>query len=399
MTTFFEGWRQTWHRVLTDAGARLLLVVAPVLYSLFYPLPYIREIVRQVPIAFVDLDHSSLSRQLGRYTAAHETLRLVARLESVAAAESALKEGRVRGYLIVPPHFRAEVLRGRETTVAYGGDATYFLQFKQVLTGFAESVGTFNAGIKARQLLAAGRNRGQVVAALAPVTTRAHPVGNTREGYASYLIPGVFLLILQQTLIFGIGLVRGTHREAGGVRGGLNLRGFAGMGVAFFTLYAAHAAFHFGAVSWLYDLPTHGHPDLLALYLVPFLLASVLLALALSGLCGRRESSINLFLITAIPFLFLAGMNWPFEMMPAPLPWIARLLPSTAGIQGALRLNSLQAQWPEVSGWWLQLWALTAWLAWPAWLSWRGLAPPAVSTAGTSCAPDGSDPLPPATTR
>jgi ABC-2 type transport system permease protein len=376
MITFLQSWQETWRRIATDPGARLLLLVAPVLYSLFYPLPYLREVVRDVPVAVVDFDRSSLSRQLVRYAEAHENLRIAARFDSVAAAEAALKDGQLRGYLIVPAHFRQDVLRGREATVAYGGDATYFLQFKQALAGFAETVGTLNAGIKARQLLAAGRNREQALAAVAPATLRPHPLGNTREGYAGYLIPGVFLIILQQTLILGVGLLRGTACEQGVGPLSLSGRGFAGVVAALVTLYGAHAAFHLGWVTVIYDLPSHGQPGWLALFLAPFLLASVLLALAASGCCTRREESIHLFLVTSVPVLFLAGSSWPFEMMPAPLQWLARLVPSTAGIQGVLRLNSLQARWEEVSDWWFLLWGLAALFAWPAWRSWRTLARP-----------------------
>ena len=371
MTTFAQGWSETWRRIVSDHGARLLLIAAPILYSLFYPLPYLREIIRETPIAVVDFDGSSLSRQFVRQADAHETLQVVARFDSVAAAETAVKDGRVRGYLVVPAHFRADVLRGRDAAVAYGGDATYFLQFKQVLTGFAESAGMLNASIKARQALAAGLSREQARAAVAPVALRAHPVGNTREGYASYLIPGVFLLILQQTLVLGVGLLRGTARESGAAAPAVSPAGLIGAGLALVTLYAGHAAFSIGMAAWLYDLPTHGQLGILALFLAPFLVACVVFALALSGLCTRRESSVHLFLITALPFLFLAGASWPFEMIPVPLQWLARLIPSTAGIQGVLRLNSLQASWPEVAGWWWLLWAQIALFAWPAWRSWR----------------------------
>lgn len=371
MTTFARGWSETWRRIVTDQGARLLLIAAPILYSLFYPLPYLREIIRETPIAVVDYDGSSLSRQLVRYADAHESLAVAARLDSVAMAEAAVKEGRVRGYLVVPAHFRADVLRGRDAAVAYGGDATYFLQFKQVLTGFAESAGALNASIKARQALAAGLSREQARTAVMPVALRMHPVGNTREGYASYLIPGVFLLILQQALVLGVGLLRGTARESGAAAPVVSLAGLLGAGAALVVLYAGHAAFHLGAAAWVYDLPTHGRLGTLTLFLAPFLMVCVMFALALSGLCLRRKSSIHWFLITALPFLFLAGASWPFEMIPVPLQWLARLIPSTAGIQGMLRLNSLQANWSEVSGWWWLLWAQIAIFAWPAWCSWR----------------------------
>ena len=373
MTTFSRGWREAWRRIVKDHGARLLLLAAPVLYSLFYPLPYLREVIRETPIAVVDHDRSSLSRQLVRYADAHEMLRVAARYDSVQAAETAVKEGVVRGYLVVPAHFRTDVLRGREAAVAYGGDATYFLQFKQVLTGFAEAAGTLNVAVKARQALAAGLTRGQARAAVAPVALRAHPVGNTREGYASYLIPGVFLLILQQTLLLGVGMLRGTARESAAAAPDVTPAGLVGAATALVTLYAAHAAFSLGMAAWIYDLPTHGRLWMLALFLGPFLVACVMFALALSGLCATREASIQLFLVTAIPFLFLAGASWPFEMIPLPLQWLACLLPSTAGIQGVLRLNSLEATWSEVAGWWWLLWAQSAIFAWPAWRSWRRL--------------------------
>jgi ABC-2 type transport system permease protein len=375
VNTFGQGWSETWRRILTDAGARLLLIAAPVLYSLFYPLPYLRELVREVPIAVVDFDHSSLSRQLLRWAEAHETLTIAARFDTVPAAEAAVRDGLVRGYLIVPARFRADVLHGRATTLAYGGDATYFLQFKQVLTGFAESIGTLNGGIKARQAVAAGRHPVQAVAALTPVALRLHPVGNTREGYAGYLIPGVFLLILQQTLLFGVGLLRGTACEGGS--GPLNptRRGLAGAVAALAVLYSAHAAFHVGMVAWIFDLPSRGHAGQVALFLAPFILASVLFAIALSGCCRRREVSVHLFLATSFPCLFLAGASWPLELMPPPLPALARLIPCTAGMQGLLRLNSLQAEWSEVFDWWILLWGLAALYAWPAWLSWRRMAP------------------------
>jgi len=376
MNQFFQTWSATWRRVLTDPGAALLLVVAPLLYSLFYPLPYLYEVVRQVPVAVVDLDQSSLSRQLIRYANAHELLRVTRRLDSVAEAEEAVKAGDVRGYLVVPVKFRADALRGRGATVAYGGDATYFLQFKQVLTGFAEATGTLNAAVKARQALAAGQSRAQARLAAAPVTLVAHPVGNTREGYKSYLIPGVFLLILQQTLVFGVGLMRGTARAAGAPAGPAPLGAFLGAGAALLTLYAGHAAFHVGLAAWIYDLPTHGQLGALALFLTPFLVACVLFAFALSGLCPRRESSIHLFLVLSIPFLFLAGTSWPFEAMPAVLRVAGALLPSTAGIQGALRLNSLAAGWGDTIVWWGLLWVQAALFFWPARRAWIDAPPP-----------------------
>src|SRR6478672_7734055 len=53
-----------WRRVLAIPGAFILLVVAPLVYGFFYPQPYLNQILRKIPIAVVDNDHSELSRRI-----------------------------------------------------------------------------------------------------------------------------------------------------------------------------------------------------------------------------------------------------------------------------------------------------------------------------------------------
>ena len=53
-----------WQRVLAIRGAFILLVVAPLVYGIFYPQPYLNQILRKIPIAVVDNDLSELSRRI-----------------------------------------------------------------------------------------------------------------------------------------------------------------------------------------------------------------------------------------------------------------------------------------------------------------------------------------------
>ena len=52
-----------WQRVLAIRGAFLLLV-APLVYGIYYPQPYLNQILRKTPIAVVDNDLSELSRSI-----------------------------------------------------------------------------------------------------------------------------------------------------------------------------------------------------------------------------------------------------------------------------------------------------------------------------------------------
>lgn len=373
MNAFASEYRAMLRRVFTDSGAALLMLGAIAIYSMFYPLPYLRQVVKDVPIAVVDLDGTSLSRQLARWTDAHENVHVVLRTTQPREAEASIMTGAIDGYLIIPAGFRADVLRGRSAVLLYGGDAGRFLVLKQVLTGFTETAGTLSASVEVKRLLGAGQGRDQALVNQGPVQILAHPLFNTREGYGSYLIPAVFVMILQQTLVLGVGLLLGTDRERTvreSRRDRTALR-FAGSCAALITIYIAHAAFYFGFSFWLFDIPRHGHPLALGVFLIPFLIAAVLFAHVLAVPCRERESSLQVLLFTSIPFLFLAGFAWPLGLMSPPLRWLAHLIPSTAGIQGFLRLNQMGAGLDDVRYWWWNLWALCALYAWPAWWSWR----------------------------
>ncbi len=57
--------------------------------------------------------------------------------------------------------------------------------------------------------------RDQALAARDPLPVVDRPLYNPAEGYASYIVPSILVLILQQTLLIGIGLLGGTAREQG----------------------------------------------------------------------------------------------------------------------------------------------------------------------------------------
>jgi ABC-2 type transport system permease protein len=50
--------------MLAIRGAFILLVLAPLVYGVYYPQPYLNQILRKVPIAVVDNDLTELSRSI-----------------------------------------------------------------------------------------------------------------------------------------------------------------------------------------------------------------------------------------------------------------------------------------------------------------------------------------------
>jgi ABC-2 type transport system permease protein len=352
-----------------DRGALLVLVGAVLIYALFYPLPYLPEVLKEVPAVVVDADHSALSRQLVRMLDTHELIAVRHEVPTLAEAEALVRAGRAGGILAIPLDFERTIRRGGSATVGVYTDAAYFLVYRQALTGFAEAIGTLSAGIEIRRLEATGLSPAQARARRDPVPLLMRPLFNPAEGYASYIVPSVLVLILQQTLLIGIGLLAGTaseRREETALAS--PLAGTLGRAAFYLSLYAIHTLLYFGAVVRLFGFPNYGRPATLAAFALPFLLAVIFLGLAASHLFHRRETAIQALLFTSLPAVFLAGFSWPPEAVPAWLHRVALLLPSTPGMAGFLRLDQMGATLSEVRGEWMTLWVLAIVYFLLAWL-------------------------------
>lgn len=355
-------------RLRRDVGALLVLVGAMFLYAVLYPVPYRHEVLDEVPIAIVDLDGGDMGRDLARMADAHQLLSVTAHPRSVEDASRLVRGGKVGGFLVVPPGFERHVRRGERAIVAGYADAGYFLVYRQVLTGFSETVGTLSAGIEMRRLQGEGLSTTLARRARDPLPLSTRPLFNRTEGYATYVVPGVLVLILQQTLLVGIGMVGGTRREekesAEGrrpVAGGRLPDAAAkviGRAVVYLALYSVHALFYFAVVYALYGFPVKGSAADLAWFVLPFLLASIFLALTLRPLFRARESSIQLLLWTSLPAIFLAGFAWPVEALPGWLAAAGQSLPSTSAIPGVIRITQMGATLAQVHTEWSILWAL-----------------------------------------
>lgn len=369
MSHWWQSLRAEARAVFTDAGAALVLVGAVFVYAGVYPIPYAAGVLRHLPVAVVDLDGTAMSRQLTRMIDAHQFVDVATPVVDALAAEREVRAGRLAGYIVVPRDFERSVLAGDRATVSAFVDATYVLAYRQVLAGVLESVGTLSAGAEMRRAQVRGASPAQAAARREPFHVVTRPLFNATESYATYIVPGVLVLILQQTLLIGIGLVAGTRREREGATAAMAGPG-AGVGVAvqrvagrttfYLVLYGAYAAIYLGVVFGLQGFPVRAAAWDLAVFILPFLLATALLGQVIGAWFGERETAMFALVWTSLPAAFLAGFAWPREAMPAWMVVAGQFVPSTSAIDGLLRLTQLGASLDEVARQITVLWSL-AW--------------------------------------
>ncbi|GIU20408.1 hypothetical protein TUM4644_09740 [Shewanella colwelliana] len=193
--------------IVTDKAIAITLFGGVLFYSVLYPLPYLNEVPTKQQIVVIDGDHTSLSRQLIRHADASPKLDVVGQLTTIDQAQQWVASGKAHGFMVIPENFRRDLIRQKGVTLAYGGDANYFLIYSAVVEGLM-SVG-IDAGkyVQFNGLLARGSSAKQVKHDLDPIKLNSVPAFNPSLGYTPYVVPGVLLLVLHQTLLIGAGIL------------------------------------------------------------------------------------------------------------------------------------------------------------------------------------------------
>ncbi|NDP63093.1 ABC transporter permease [Polaromonas sp.] len=361
-SSVWRAWVDTLKTIAADKGVLLLIAIAPVIYGFFYPWPYAEQAVTRVPVAVVDLDHSNLSRQITRFAQASPRIEVRMVIGDEHQARQALWRGEIEGYALLPRDLKRDVLRGSPAVVTVEANGSYALLNKAVLSGFAEAVGTVSAGVEIRKLQASGQSAQQAQASRNPISTQMVALFNPTEGYGSYVVPAVALLIIQQTLLMGVAMLVGLWAETGQHRADAatwlgRILGFSSVGYLSGLLY-------FGWIFWAQDFPRGANTGG-ALVLLAFYIPAICTLGALLGVWfGNRERALQVLLFTALPMAFVSGFSWPAEALPELLQALRWLFPSTAGIQASLRLNQMGAPLVDVAGCLLILAALAASAGW-----------------------------------
>jgi ABC-2 type transport system permease protein len=346
-----------WRRLLATRSAFSIMVMAPVIYGVFYPQPYLTQILHKVPIAVVDNDLSELSRRIVETLDASGAVSVTVRAETLADAHAAVDRGEAFAVVGIPPGTERDVLKGLAVHIPIYADATYLFLFRTTGNGVAVGLGTLSSELAAGGARTDGSLVKASLAAASPASALLQPIFNPVGGYGSYVVPAAFLLILQQTLLIGVAIL--TVVALPQARGSA-FSTVLGRGVAHLTMYLAPLALYLIVLPRAYGFSTLGSPLQLAALAAVFVLATSFLGQAVGAWFTRPENPTLIFLGTALPQFFLIGFSWPREAVPKPVQAVGYIFPADFAIDGIVRINQLGASLLEVVRDWRGLWILAA---------------------------------------
>jgi len=357
-------WVKEMRTAFTDEGVLIFFILVPLLYPLLYSWAYTNETVREVPVAIVDLSHSQKSREFIRAFDAAPDVKAAYYCNNLQEAKNLTAKQVVRGTIYIPSDFEKNIYRGETATVSVYCDMALMLTYKAIYQTAQAVASQMGSEIQTPQSGGVTNEDDKINAQ--PLAFEEVPIFNATGGYGNSLIPAVLILILQQTLLLGIGLSAGTARENNRYKdlvpisrhyNGL-FRIVIGKSACYFMIYAVMAAYITLVVPRFFRYTALAQPIPLFAILIPYLLACIFFGMTLSCLVRYRENVILLVVFTSVPFLFVTGASWPQSNIPGFWQGVSWVIPSTFGVRAFLRLNSMGASLddvqPEFQALWLQ---------------------------------------------
>lgn len=357
-------WRQEMKQVMRDEGVLIFFIIVPIAYPLLYSWIYNNETVREVPVAVVDYSHSQLSREFIRECNASPDVHVAYYANDLDDAKSLVSRQLVKGIYLIPEDFASNISRMKQGTVSVYCDMALMLTYKAIYQ--TAMVVSQRMGAKIKAKLSGNYTKREDMVTLQPLAYDDVPVFNPGGGYGSGILPAVLMLILQQTLVLGIGLAAGTARERNRYSDLIPVhpaysgiyRIVGGKALCYLMIYAVMGAYLSMVVPRLFSFPCLAHWQDLLLMMIPYILACIFFGMTVSCLVRYRENVMLLMVFVSVPLLFLTGVSWPQSNIPGAWQGVSWLFPSTFGARAYIRLNSMGATLndvlPELRYLWIQ---------------------------------------------
>ena len=208
----FDVYCREFKLVIHDPGILIFFIFLPIVYPVIYSLIYNPEVVRDVKMVVVDNDRSAKSRELVRNLDATQEAWVIGYAADMPEARKAMDSHKCFAILEIPDGFGRKIVRGEQANAMMYCEASLLLRYRGFLvasTNVSQAMGAEILSDKINGIapLAETISTGDLM----PIDNIS--MGNIENGFDSFIMPGVLILILHQCIVLAAGMAGGAKRE------------------------------------------------------------------------------------------------------------------------------------------------------------------------------------------
>lgn len=349
----------------TNIPILIVLILGNVGYGFLYNLLYNSNVYKEAPIAIVDMSQSDLSRHFVDYIDATQQVEVVSKTMNFDEAKRMLIEREIVGFLYIPSELKEEIMKGNQAQCVVYGSTLSFLDYLNIY----EAVNFASLDINSELLPEIVESLNMIdVLFLAndkAVNIVNEPLYNTSEGYGTYLIPPVMVIIIFQTLMITVAMRCGEEkstrlRDNKTTSWSYSIKIVLGKAFTNVMIYSVFVVFFLGLLPLIFDLPHLGSSLDIIIMMIPYLFASVFFCLSLSPLYTDGDMPLFFIVFMSVPLVFLTGISYPLELMPWHWKIFHYIIPTAPATLAFVKLDCMGGDLSNVVPEMITLWGQCA---------------------------------------
>jgi ABC-2 type transport system permease protein len=170
-------------------------ILAPVASFLLIIWLFSDGVVKDLPVAVVDMDQSAFSLKVTRLIDATRVCKVEYRVNSMLEARNMMDRGKIDAFVVLPENLEKKILSSDSPAIAVFINDMYVGRAGALKSGLYTTLSTISAGIKVQVAIKKGQTHDQAIGNARPVNPNIQLLFNPYGNYAYFLVLGLLPLL------------------------------------------------------------------------------------------------------------------------------------------------------------------------------------------------------------
>lgn len=319
---YIQTFKREFLSIFKNKGMMILLFIGPIFLTLYFGGVYYNDYVKDIPIAILDEDGSSMSNLVGEYFLTNERFDITNYPATRQELQKLIDDGKVQMGICIPKGFESNITTYQSSQVLAITDGTNIVMANNAIAQATLITQSISAGIEMKLIQGKGLSP-QVAQNIALVYNVGERIlFDPKMTYMNYLIICFLAVFIQQLMLSSMGSIFIRHNEYLS-SSNVTQKVLAANSACFVCILPATALSMFSLLK-LFHVPMIGNICTVIVLTVVFNIALIGPSLLIASITKARVKYSQFSFMLSLPTFVSSGCVWPADQMPKILEIIIR---------------------------------------------------------------------------
>lgn len=322
-------------RIRNNGAYAFLLFLGPMIGILLLFFIFRQGVAKDLPVAVVDQDNSTLSVKVRNALEASPDMAVVASPADIFKAKEMLESAQIDAIVLLPSDLEKKIYQGEEAVVPVYINGTNVLVGGIIQRASLKVMGTISGGIQLKKQMMAGKNSDQAMARVMPVEIEQHLLFNPYTNYNYFLNSALLFImlylfaLLASIYTFGNELKRGTGLDLLETSDSSVRLAVVGKLFPYTVIFTGFAMFINVLLFEVEGMPLNGSFILLVTGQIITIITYQVMGVLVVALTYNLRLSLSIASAYSMMAITFSGLTFPLEGMPVVAQYFATIFPFT----------------------------------------------------------------------